>query len=266
MGICVERSKVGRQQLLRLARAQVVTTRELANIFGISPPHAAKLAFDLKKKGFLARVKRGVYASVPLDTDPRGFHPDPFLTAQKALGEGYTFSHQSALTLLGGEQTVPRTVDVSASGVRSRRRNLGSFVAHIHSVPVGSLKYVTTRVRRGGATLEVTSPERTLVDLAALPNPVQDYEAALEAFRALLPRSDLKRLLAVARATENAATLARVGHLLQVSARSSSELTDVLRSIRSSLVHAGPVYFATRPRDPSNRFDHEFKLVYPGGH
>lgn len=262
----MERDEVRRQDLLQLARAQVVTTRELAKIFGTSPPHAAKLAFDLKKKGFLTRVQRGVYASVPLDTDPRGFHPDPFLAVHKALGGGYIFSHQSALTLLGGEQTVRTTVDVSAPGARSRRRDLGSFVVHVHGVPVGALKDATTRVRRGGATLKVTSPEQTLVDLASLPNPVQDYEADLEAFRTLLPRADLKKLLAVLSVTKSIATLARVGHLLRVNARASLEMTDVLRSIRNSLVHAGPVYFATRPRDPSNRFDHEFKLVYPGGH
>lgn len=262
----MERKKVGRQELLRLARARVLTTRELAKLFGVTPSHAARLAFDLRRKGFLTRVKRGVYASVPLDTDPRGFHPDPFLAAQRALGEGYTFSHHSALTLLGAERTVRRTVDVSAPGVRSRRRRLGYFVVHVHSVPQGALQDVTTRVRRGGVTLRVTSPERTLVDLASLPSPVQDYEADIEAFRALLPRSDLKRLLAVARSTKRTAALARVGHLLRVSGYASPEMTGVLRSIRRSLVHAGSAYFATRPKDASNRFDREFKLVYPGGH
>ncbi|MGI0131656.1 MAG: type IV toxin-antitoxin system AbiEi family antitoxin domain-containing protein [Thermoplasmata archaeon] len=262
----MERRKVTRLEFLQLARAQVVTTGELAKILAATPSRAARLAFDLKRRGLLTRVKRGVYASVPLDADPSGFRPDPFLAVQKALGGGYTFSHQSALSLLGGEQMVRRTVEVSAPGVRSRRRHLGNLVVHIHSVPGGDLKDFTTRVRRGGARLAVTSPERTLVDLASLPNPVQDYEAVLEAFRTLLPRSEPKRVLAAARATHSAPILARVGHLLKTSVPASPEMTEVLRSIRNSLAHAGPVYFATRPRDRSNRFDREFKLVYPGAH
>lgn len=261
----MERKKVSRQELLELARARVFTTEELARIFNATPPHAAKLAFDLRKKGLLTPVKRGVYASVPLDTDPEGFRPDPFLSTHKALGEGYTFSHQSALVLLGGEQTVRKTVDVSASGVRSRRRNLGALVVHVHSVPEGALTNVTTRVRRGRDWLQVTSPEQTLVDLAALPNPIQDYEEDLEAFRTLLPKTDPKKLLAVLRATKSPSTLARVGHLLSASGETSPEVAEVLRSIRNSLVHAGPSYFATRPHAPSNRFDREFKLVFPGG-
>jgi predicted transcriptional regulator of viral defense system len=261
----MERSKVTRQQLLQLARMRVFTTEDLTRLLAASPSRAAKLAFDLRKKGLLATVKRGVYAAVPLDADPRGFRPDPFLVTYRALGEGYTFSHQSALALLGGEQAVRSTVDVSASGARSRRSKMGDFVVHIHSVPPGALTNVSTRVRRGGVMLRVTSPERTLVDLASLPNPTQDYEAALEAFRTLLPRSDPRKLLEAVRATKRTATLARVGHLLSASGRVTPPRAEVLRTIRNALVHASPMYFATRPNYRANRFDRDFKLVYPGG-
>jgi predicted transcriptional regulator of viral defense system len=261
----MERNKVTRQDLLRLARARVFTTQDLAEIFDVSPSHAAKLAFDLRKKGLLTPVKRGVYAAVPLEADPKGFRPDPFLATQKALGEGYIFSHHSALALLGGERAVRRTVDVSAPGVRSRRRNLGNFVVHIHSIPKEVFVKVTTRVRRGGVTLLVTSPEQTLVDLASLPNPMQDYQEDLEAVRTLLPKSNPGKFLEVVRATRSPATLARVGHLLCTGGKPALQLAEVLRLIRNSLVHAGPIYFATRPNEPTNRFDRDFKLVYPGG-
>ncbi len=261
----MERHKVTRQELLSLARAQVVTTGDLAKIFGATPSHAAKLAFDLRKKGLLKLAKRGVYASVPLDVDPRGFRPDPFLAAHKALGEGYTFSHQSALSLLGGELSERKTVHVSTPNARSRRLNLGDLHVHVHSVPSGALDHATTRVRRGNEILRVTSAEKTLVDLASLPNPMQDYEADLDAFRALLPKSDPKKLLQVVQATKGVAPLARVGHLLQVTGGGSPQWTEVLQWIENALAHASPAYFATRPHDPSNRFDPEFKLVYPGG-
>jgi hypothetical protein len=139
-------------------------------------------------------------------------------------------------------------------------------VVHVHPLPTRSLDNVITRVRRGENTLRVTSPEQTLVDLASLPNPRQDYEADLEAFRTLLPRVDPEKLLQVVRSTKRRATLARVGHLIAASGRTTAQLEEVRRSIRNSLEGAGPKYFATRPNDPTNRFDREFKLVYPGGH
>jgi hypothetical protein len=261
----MDRKKVSRHDLLRLARARVFTTRDLARMVGTSPAHAAKLAFDLKKRGFLTPVRRGVYASVPLDADPKGFRPDPFLAAHKALGEGYTFSHLSALALLGGEQSARRTVDVSAPGVRPRRRNLGNLVLHVHSASKGSFVGRTVRVRRGGDSLPVTGPEQTLVDLASMPSRRQDYESDLEAFRTLLPRSNPKRLLAAVLAARSPSDLARVGHLLRASGELSPELADVVGSIRHAVARAGPAYFATRPKARANRFDREFKLVYPGG-
>lgn len=261
----MERKRVTREDLLGLGRARVVTTGDLAKMFGATPSRAAKLAFDLRKRGLLSQVKRGVYASVPLDVDPKGFRPDPFMAVHKALGEGYTFSHLSALTLLGGEQSERKTVHVTAPGVRSRRRHLGRLVVHIHSAPKGALNGVTTRVRRGPESLLVTSPEQTLVDLASVPNQMQDYESDLDAFRALLPRTDPEKLLQVVRTTKGVSTLARVGHLLRATGGGSPQWTKVLQSIEATLAHASPSYFATRPHNPANRFDSQFKLVYPGG-
>jgi hypothetical protein len=116
----------------------------------------------------------------------------------------------------------------------------------------------------GGLTLRVTTPERTLVDLAALPNSEQDYEEDLFAFRSLMPKVNPRQLLREVRRTLNGSTRARVGHLLQA-CRSESPLTsEVLNAIQESLSGASPSYFATTPGVRSNRFDARFKLVYPG--
>jgi predicted transcriptional regulator of viral defense system len=260
----MEYRKVTRGDLRRLARGRVFTTEELAETFHRSLPQAAKMAFDLRKRGLLTKVQRGVYASVPLDADPKSFRPDPFLTSRRALGESYAFSHQSALVLYGAEQTVRKTVHMSAPGVRPRSRAVGGLLVHVHGAPRDSWKNATTTVRRGGVSLRVTTPERTLVDLAALPNSQQDYEEDLIAFRSLMPKVDPRRLLREVRGAPNGSTRARVGHLLEASGAGTSLPSELLRAIQESVSGASPSYFATRPRDPSNRFDARFKLVYPG--
>ncbi len=254
-----------RAQLRQLARDRVLTTAHLAERLHRSPASAARVAFDLKRRGFLVPVRRGVYASVPLDADPAGFRPDPFLAVHAALGDEGAFSHWSAVTLLGGEQTVRRTVHVEAPGIRARRRTFGPLVVQEHPAPDLAWRGSTTRVRRGGESLRVTTPERTLADLASMPGPQQDYEETLEAFRSLLPRADPLALLATARRMEGVAARARLGHYLSRAMGETPGFASVLATLERSLVEASPTYLGTRPRASSNRFDRRFQVVYPGG-
>lgn len=254
-----------RENLRALARMRVFTTEELSKFFRVSAPHAAGLAFDLRKRGFLTQVQRGVYASVPLEVDLARFAPDPYLVVHHALGDRYAFSHRSALSLLGAEQTVRKSFHVTAAGVRSRSRRLGPYTVRVHSSAPGRSRSVTTSVRRGTDSLRVTTPEQTLVDLASLPNSEQDYEEDVEAFRTLLPRVDPNQLLERAEAAPHASTRARVGHLLEVTAGADPKIASVVRALERAVASAGPSYFATAPHNPANRFDAAFKLVYPGG-
>jgi predicted transcriptional regulator of viral defense system len=237
-------------------------------LFEVSPRHAARLAFDLRKRGLLSEFKRGVYASVPLELDPKVFRPDPYLAVSKALGKEYAFSHTSALTLLGSEQTVRKTIHVSAPGARARRKRMGGFEVLVHSVPERGWTESTTEVRRGGGRVRVTTPERTLVDLVARPSSVQEYEEDRDAFRRMLPRVEPKGLLGALHAARRRAAWSRVGHLLRESGLEQSpspELAKLLVRLEKSVMEANPTYFGTRPHVPSNRFDHQFKIVYPGG-
>jgi len=260
----VDNRRVNRQDLLRLARARVVTTEELAGLFKVSSSRAARLAFDLKRRGLLTKVKRGVYASVPLDSDPEGFRPDQFIAVQKALGEGYAFSHFSALSLLGGERTVRRNLQVVARDVRPRNRRVGELTVHVRRLPNRMWNSDTSNVRRGGVSLRVTTPERTLIDLAALPAAQQDYEEEVAAYRYLLPRSDPAVLANEVQSVHQRKTLARVGHLLKVSGLARGELSTLVSELRGRVANTSPSYFGTDPKTTGNRFDPEFKLVYPG--
>ncbi len=264
----MERSKVNREVLRQIARAQVVTTQDLAQLLHASPASAKKVALQLKKRGLLKAVKRGEYASVPLDVDPAGFRPDPYLVVHKALGDRYAFSHYSALALLGAEQQVRRGIHAEAPGARARHRAVGGIPLHIHTARPLGWNTATTTVRRGGVSLRVTTPRQTLVDLALLSGPEQDYEAVLEAFRDLLPRVTPGDLSRPSLWGKNLAGRARLGHYL---GRVIGELdglgnfTPILANLRRSVASAGASYLGTRPNVVGNRFDAEFRVVYPGG-
>ncbi len=264
----MERKRVGREVLLRIARERVLTTRDLARILGVSPGTAAKAAFDLRARGFLKALQRGLYAAVPLEVEPKGFHPDPFLAVHRALGERYAFSHYSALSLLGAEQQVRKVVHVEAPGVRPRRSRLGETPLRVHALPARAWEGSTTKVRRGGKSLLVTTPARTLVDLAALPGPEQDYEEHLEAFKSLLPRVEPTDLARAVRSLESKAARARLGHLL---ARALGEppmlpgFDPVLADLKGTRAGVGATRLGARTRSPSNRSDRRPRVGYSGG-
>ncbi len=222
----------------------------------------------LKRRGLLKAVKRGEYASVPLDVDPAGFRPDPYLVVHKALGDRYAFSHYSALALLGAEQQTRRGIHAEAPGTRARRRMLGDIPVHIYRAPVRGWHAATTTVRRGGVPLRVTTPARTLVDLASLSGSAQDYEAVLEAFRDLVPRIDPRDLARPSLWGKNAVARARLGHYLGRVVAEPPRLgsfAPVLAGLKRSVGRVGPSYVGTRPNAAGNRFDAEFRVVYPGG-
>lgn len=259
----MENRKVSRAELQQVARSQIVTTGELSRILRTSRTNAARLAFGLKRRGLLVEVRRGLYASVPLDVDPSRFRPDPYLAVHGALGKDYAFSHFSALSLLGGEHALRNTVHVSRPNARPRSTSVGRIRVQVHSLPPAAWKNSILPVRRGRQTLLVTTPERTLVDLTELPRRQQDYESELQAAMDLVPRVEPAKLLKEVLSRRHKSTRGRVGHLLRMVAGDSDEMAPVLRSIELSLSSASNSYFGTRPKSPSNRLDTRFKVVYP---
>ena len=259
----MELKRLNRQDLRRLAQKGLVTTKDLSEIFDVSRLRARDLAYYLKVRGFLTHVARGLYACVPLDVDSKGFTPDSFLVVRKALDKDYAFSHLSALALLGFEQTVRKTIHVTAPGVRARRRKIGSIPVHVHSTRKVGWKDATTTVRRAGESLRVTTPERTLVDLASLPNSMQDYETDVEAFLSLLPRTNPEKLRHEILVNPSVTVRARCGHLIAAVEPKDPQWGETLSEIQESVKRMSPIYFASRPHTPSNRFDHRFRVIYP---
>lgn len=258
-----EENQKERALLADLAKERVVTTHELARRLAASPQQAARVARSLRARGLLKTVQRGVYAVVPLEMDPTRFHPDPILAVHAALGDEYAFSHFSALQLHGAEHHAHKTVHVSRPGARSRRLRVGDTPVHVHGVSDKLWDAAVTTVRRGRAALRVTTPERTLVDLVALPPAKQDYEEVVQAFADLKPKLNMQDLVSETLVWGNNTTLARMGHLLTHHA--AKEGADPFAGKMGDFVALrSPFYFGTRPKNPANKFDPTFNIVYPG--
>jgi hypothetical protein len=137
----------------------------------LAPPRGRLGAVERLKyhleTGRLKLVMKGVYAVVPASVSADRFHPDFFLVALAARPDAI-FSYHSALDLLGTSHSLWRGCTVYTA---QRRRPLVlddttiQFLDHPGPFKSGTDLHLGTRkIERWGKLLEVTGPERTLVE------------------------------------------------------------------------------------------------------
>lgn len=117
--------------------------------------------------GKLKLVSRGIYAVVPAGMNVERFQADPFLVAA-ALRPAGILSHHSAIELLGTAHSVWKQHTVYTHKRRKFLRLNGStirFLEHPRAFRISAdYAFGTRRVERRGQLLQVTGPERTLVE------------------------------------------------------------------------------------------------------
>jgi predicted transcriptional regulator of viral defense system len=170
-----EQQQEGQRTTEFMATNRVFTVDELARHLGGGKSLAKyRIRYHVRQKR-LKRLANGVYATVPIGVDPETFEADAFLAAN-AIRPDAVFAYHSALDLLGQGHSVWWTCTVCTDRRRPPvvlGRNTIKFLTRPPAVrqraqatsPRGNADTLwTTEVHRGGRTLRVTTPERTLVD------------------------------------------------------------------------------------------------------
>lgn len=149
------------------SQTPVFTLGEFAASLELTPTQAYERAKYYLRKGRLRTLERGLYSVVPLGTRPQDIHPDRFLAAAAVRADAI-FSHHAALELLGVAHTDWNVCTVFTA---RRRRHLVlenaeiRFLAHPTPLVRKKLEAIATRkVERQTRLLNVTGPERTLVE------------------------------------------------------------------------------------------------------
>lgn len=214
--------------------------------------------------GRLKAVARGLYARVPASVAAARFQPDPFLVAAAARSDG-VFSHHSALELLGAAHSQWNVVTVF-TGRRRRALRLGGTRIEFRPHPAALARVRqhmlgVRRVDRAGETLQVTGPERTLVDgfrSPALVGGVNEFVASA----AGLPVLDLVLLRRVLSAYAEKGLYAATGWFLERYQRTFSVPESVLRQLERHRPRS-PLYLLRGRR--SGTLARRWNLILPEG-
>lgn len=154
-----------------LALNTVFSLDELAEYLGVSLAQARFRVTYYQREKRVKRVANTVYAVVPPGIRHDEFVPDPFVSAAVVRPDA-VFAYHSALDLQGRGHSLWWTCTVCTSERRpplKLGRTTIRFLAHPPALrgtvgKPGAGRRWTIVVHRGGRELQVTNPERTLVD------------------------------------------------------------------------------------------------------
>ncbi|HZZ84887.1 MAG TPA: type IV toxin-antitoxin system AbiEi family antitoxin [Anaeromyxobacteraceae bacterium] len=200
---------------------------------------AQDVAWRLVQKRALARVGRGKFLVRPLRTLNRATVPSAAVLAAALLqGERYYLGGRWALTFHRlTEQQYSSALDAFVTR-RHQGRRLGAARLAFHRVQAARLDYGIATVTFEGVPVQLSDPERTLLDLLDYPSVAGTSDDALRLVESVLPKVSARKLVEYAARGSRSSTCQRLGVLLEragVSRRAVAALHERVRSTKSVL-------------------------------
>jgi predicted transcriptional regulator of viral defense system len=232
-------------------RRVLVSTADIRKAVGMA---ANQVAARMVRKKALERVGRGRYLVRPLRTQGRPTASSaPVIAAALLQGELFYLGGLWALTFHRlTEQQYVASLDVFLSR-RQPPRVLGSARLNFHVVEKDQLSLGTTREEIEGVPIQVSTPERTLLDLLDRPALAGGADEALRLTQESLPRVAPALLIELAVRGSRASTCQRLGLLLERAGVPPRKLEPLRRRVREtksvlSLVASAPRTGTVNPR------------------
>lgn len=211
--------KLDRKRLGLLLRGtkSTISVKEAVNLLNLPAPFSAKLLARWTKKGWLCRVKRGVYLPISLEsTTPDITLEDPWEVATKLYSPCYV-GGWSALEHYGLTKQLFRTITIfTTQKPRDRHPQIKGIPFILRTIP--KEKFFGSKIEwRSGIKILISSPERTIVDLLIDPSIVGGVRNVTDVLNSYL-KSDFKNLSTVIQylnRINNSAAFKRLGFLLE---------------------------------------------------
>lgn len=211
--------KLERDRLAAVLRGTkgTVSVAQAAEILNIPTTAAASLVSRWSKKGWLSRVKRGLYVPVPLEARSADVPlEDPWLIAEKLYSPCYIGGWSAAEYWDLTEQIFRTIIVLTAQKPRDRNPNFKGtefWIKTIERQKIFGLKSVW----RGQVKVSVSDPTRTILDMLSDPKLGGGIRSVQDILRSYLQSKErnLDLLVEYANRLENGAVFKRLGFLLE---------------------------------------------------
>lgn len=197
--------------------ADLVTVDDASNALNVDRATAAKTLARWTRQGWLKRVRRGLYAPVPLTAKPNDqVIEDAWTLVPQLFAPGYVGGASAAHHWDLTEQLF-RTVFVYTAGlVRQTQQAIHGIRFVVHHLPAEHL-FGTRALWRGRVKIQVSNVHRTIIDMLDDPAAGGGIRHVEDCLRAYFRRGDAdpKCLLDYADRIGNGAVFKRLGFLAE---------------------------------------------------
>jgi len=226
--------KTDRKRLSDVLRGTkgTISVQEAAGILNLSASDAAKMLARLASKGWVSRIRRGLYIPVPLESQTVDIPlEDPWIIAQRLYSPCY-IGGWSAAEYWGLTEQIFRTITVMTTQ-KPRDRNpiiKGSkfMLRTISEKAMFGLKPVW----RGQVKVMVSDPARTLLDLLSDPQLGGGIRSTADIFVNYLKseNKEMNLLIEYSNRLGNGAVFKRLGFLLERFANNEQGTIDACKT------------------------------------
>lgn len=211
--------KTDRERMAAIIRGTkgTVSVEDAARILDVSSTDAAKMLSRWTKKGWMSRVRRGLYVYVPLESRTADVPlEDPWLVADRLFSPCYIGGWSAAEYFDLTEQIFSTVMVMTIQKPRNRRPDIkgtGFMLRTISEKAMFGLKPVW----RGQVKIFVSDPTRTILDL--LVDPV--FGGGIRSVKDMLANylrsenKNLEQLIEYGERLGNGAVFKRLGFLLE---------------------------------------------------
>ena len=222
--------KLDRERLSAILRRTkgTISVSQAAQIINVSQTDAAKMLSRWSKKGWLSRVKRGLYVAVPLESRTADVAlEDPWLIAEKLYSPCYIGGWSAAEHWDLTEQIFRTVVVLTAQTPRDRNPVIKGTQYLLCSVNEKKL-FGLKSVWHGQVKVSVSDPSRTMLDMLAEPRlggGIRAVQDMLQNYLSL-PETKPDLLIKYADLLGNGAVFKRLGYLLERNAPNEKSIIE----------------------------------------
>ena len=219
---------------LSYEKTTVITKEQLEKLFGKSVL-VRQIIYQLKKKGILKPISRGIYYYSPLEAGPAGARINEFLIPPILFPKGnYYVGYSNMYNYYGFTDQIFQTFYVLNTS-RQRERTICGIPFRLVKISPKRI-YGLENIKISGSQVIVSDRERTLVDLIYFPDPVGGLKKAFEILgkKAASGKTDLKKLVKYAVSFPAVSTRKRIGFVLDKSGIPEKILAPLERSVKNT--------------------------------
>lgn len=253
--------KTERERLSKLLRGTQVTilVAEAANILNMEPEAVVKLLSWYAKKGWLKRIRQGVYLPVALESPTSDIIlEEPFVIAEKLFSPCY-IGGMNAANFWGLTEQLFRTITVmTQKPVKKRNPNIAGTEYVIHTIKpqyfFGLKSHWFNDVK-----VQISDPTRTIVDMAIFPQFCGGLRFVSDVFQSYIKskHKDIDLLIEYLDKAKNGAAIKRIGFLAE------KFFSDEENLINYCLVNLTKGYIKLAPNIDCPRLIRRWRLGVP---